>query len=342
MPASSADICLSDSQSRLLRCLADGRFCSGAELALRLGLTRAAVWKQVHGLESLGLTVYSVAGKGYRLAAPLELLDAAAIMEGLSAQARSHVAELHTHAVVDSTNAHLLRLGTVAEAGALVCLAEMQTAGRGRGGRHWVSPFGASIYLSLLWRFPEGPAALGGLSLAAGVAAVRALQRCGVEGVGLKWPNDLLWRGRKLGGVLIEVAGENHGPCRVVVGVGINGAVPEHAGAGIDQDWVDLAALCGGRPPSRNRLAALLIEELVDLLSRYSATGLKAYLPEWRRLNCVLDRPVAMHWADRCENGIARDVTDDGLLLLELPDGSRKPYASGEVRLRLTETTQGS
>lgn len=328
---------LSESQTRLLHCLADGRFCSGAVLAQRLGLCRAALGKQIHSLESLGLTVHSVAGKGYRLSVPLELLDHTAICDGLAQAVRSRIAELQLHGVLDSTNSYLLRQRNSPDASAVVCLAEMQTAGRGRSGRQWVSPFGTSIYLSILWRFAEGPVVLGGLSLAVGAAAVRALHRCGVDGVGLKWPNDLLWCGRKLGGVLIEVAGESHGPCRAVLGLGLNGALSAQAGAGIDQAWVDLAEICGGKPPSRNRLAALLIEELVDVISRYAETGLRPYLSEWRQLNCVLDQPVVMHMADRHETGIARDVTDDGLLLLEMPDGSRKAYAAGEVRLRMAE-----
>ncbi|TAN49337.1 MAG: bifunctional biotin--[acetyl-CoA-carboxylase] ligase/biotin operon repressor BirA [Methylococcaceae bacterium] len=317
---------------RLLRCLAEARFCSGPALAQRLGLTRAAVWKQIQSLKQLGLTVHSVAGKGYSLSAPLELLDDARIRDGLSEAVRSRIAGLQIHGVLDSTNDYLSRQAS--QDGALVCLAEMQTAGRGRQGRSWVSPFGASIYLSILWRFAEGPASLGGLSLAVGVAAVRALQRVGVEGVGLKWPNDLLWRGRKLGGVLIEVSGESHGPCRAVLGLGLNGALPAPAAAAIDQSWVDLQEICQGTPPSRNQLAAALIEACVALLADYAGHGLKAYLPAWRRLNCLQDQPVTVHFAQHQETGIARDVTDDGLLVLELPDGRRKAYAAGEVRLR--------
>lgn len=325
---------LSDTQMRLLRCLAEARFCSGPALAQRLGLTRTAVWKQVQSLKHLGLTVHSVAGKGYSLAMPLELLDEQRIRDGLSQAVRSRVADLQVYGVLDSTNDFLLRQPPSTTGGAWVCLAEMQTAGRGRQGRPWVSPFGASIYLSLLWRFAEGPATLGGLSLAVGVAAVRALRRVGVEGVGLKWPNDLLWRGRKLGGVLIEVNGESHGPCRAVLGLGLNGALPAQAATAIDQSWVDLQEVCDGAPPARNHLATALIEECVTLLADYADVGLKAYLPEWRSLNCLQDQPVVVHFAQHQEAGIARDVTDDGLLVLELPNGRRKAYAAGEVRLR--------
>jgi BirA family biotin operon repressor/biotin-[acetyl-CoA-carboxylase] ligase len=325
---------LSELQTRLLQRLADGRFYSGTELAQGEGLSRTAVWKHIAALEQqLGLTIHRVAGKGYRLAAPLELLERDSLWDSLAADTRQHLAGLHLHQRIDSTNAYLLRLRK-STPGGHACLAEMQTAGRGRSGRQWVSPFGASLYLSILWQF-EGPAVLGGLSLAAGVAVVRALNRLGISGVGLKWPNDLLWQGRKLGGILIEMAGESHGPCSVVLGVGLNGKLPATAGAGIDQAWVDLAEIGGGSSPPRQQLAALLIDALAELLSGYSQQGLAAYLPEWRRLNCILDQPVVLHLADRQEQGIARDVNDDGLLLLELADGSRKAYAAGEVRLRL-------
>lgn len=324
---------LSDTQIHLLRHLADGHFRSGADLAQRLGLTRAAVWKHIHALEGVGLHVHSVAGKGYRLAAPLDLLDRNTLQERIAPECWAQLTELQVHTLLDSTNAHLLRQGSAG----IACLAEAQNAGRGRSGRHWVSPFAASIYLSLSWHFAEGPAVLGGLSLAVGVAAARALSRCGIGEIGLKWPNDLLWRQRKLGGVLIEVVGESHGPCRVVVGVGINGAVPAQAGTAIDQSWVDLAEVTGGRPPSRNQLAAGLIEELVTLLRHYPEYGLQAHLPEWRRLNCVLDRPVTLHLAERSLPGVARDITEDGLLVLDLEDGTRKAFAGGEVRLRFRE-----
>lgn len=333
-----SDLPCSESQFRLLQCLADGQFHSGADLAERLGLTRAAVWKQMHGLESLGIAFHSVAGKGYKLVSALDLLDSDQILSGIAAKSARNIAALQVHPALDSTNAHLLRLPAVDPGKAIVCLAEMQTAGRGRQGRRWISPLGASIYLSLLWRFDEGPAALGGLSLAVGVAAVRALRRCGVEAIGLKWPNDLLWRNRKLGGVLIEVVGESHGPCRVVVGLGLNVSVPRRAGEQIDQDWVDLAEICSGRPPSRNLLSSLLVEEMVDLLCDYAEKGLTAYLPEWRGHNCVLNQPVRLQLVDRSETGVVRDVTEEGLLMLEHQDGSLKSYASGEVSLRLVDT----
>lgn len=138
---------------------------------------------------------------------------------------------------VDSTNEYLKRLAFGGARSGTACLAEWQTCGRGRRGREWVSPFGANVYLSLLWRFSEGTAALGALSLAAAVAVKRALDELAAGGVELKWPNDVQWHGRKLAGILLELGGEADGPCYVVAGVGINVAMPESRAADIGQPW---------------------------------------------------------------------------------------------------------
>ena len=113
----------------------------------------------------------------------------------------------------------------------MVCFAEHQSAGKGRRGRQWVSPFGSNIYMSILWRFQQdGIACTAGLSLAVGVAVIRALKTYGFNEVGLKWPNDIYCQGKKLGGILIEVSGEADGPCAVIIGLGLNLFLPEIQG----------------------------------------------------------------------------------------------------------------
>jgi BirA family biotin operon repressor/biotin-[acetyl-CoA-carboxylase] ligase len=319
--------------------MAEGRFHSGAELAEALGVSRTAVWKHLRALDELGLELRRVRGKGYRLAEPLELLDREMLLAGLSASARSCLAALEVHDELDSTNTHLMQTAREQGRHGLVCLAERQSAGRGRSGRNWVSPFAANLYLSLLWRFEEGHGAAAGISLAAGVAAARAARRCGLEGVGLKWPNDLLWRGRKLGGILVEVAGESHGPCSVVIGVGLNVHMPAASGIGIDQPWVDCREVAGRRV-SRNRLAAALLDELLPLLRDYPATGLAGHLPAWREHSCMLGRPVILHLGDARIHGVAEDVGADGLLHLRLENGERRSFASGEVHMRLIRESE--
>ena len=182
----------------LIRRLADGRFYSGQARADELGISRAGVWKRLNRLgEQLQLEIQAVPGRGYRLAEPLELLDREQILCVLEPKVAGALSDLHLHQRIGSTNSWLMEQAAAGAASGSVCLAEQQTEGRGRRGRTWASPFGANIYLSLLWRFSQAPAQLSGLSLAAGLAVLRALQRQGVQGPGLKWPNDLLWNGRR-------------------------------------------------------------------------------------------------------------------------------------------------
>ncbi len=229
-----------------------------------------------------------------------------------------------------------------------VCLAERQTAGRGRLGRRWVSPFGRNIYLSILWRYRLAPAQLGGLSLACGVAVAQALQQLGVQGIGLKWPNDVHWQRRKLAGLLLEVAGEAQGPSRVVVGVGINLGLRAADADAIDQPWVDLTEVCGGgasgrdapsraaccdNVPGRNQLAAALIDTLTAALSRYADAGLAPFLDQWRQLDAYRGEPVILIAGQQRIQGRYLGVDSQGNLQLGTAEGQRA-FAAGDLSLR--------
>lgn len=316
----------------LLRLLSDGRFHSGTELAGELGVSRTLVWKHIQELETLGLPISAVPGRGYRALFPLELLDNAAILGALVPEARALLAALEIHDEIDSTNTRLMRAPAGTPAGT-VCLAETQTAGRGRLGREWISPYGANVYLSLLWRF-EDPSRVAGLSLAVGTAVVRALAALGLREVGVKWPNDLLWGNRKLGGILLEVAGEAHGPCKVVIGLGLNRHIPESAGRAIDQAWTDLDRVAGPAAPPRNRLIAAILNELLPLLRDYPEQGLAPHLPDWRRHHRMQGKEATIRQGNTEFRGRIADVTDEGLLVLRGADGSHRQFASGDVQVR--------
>lgn len=318
----------------LLGHLADGRFHSGTELSGLLGVSRAAVWKHVRALEHLGLALSAIPGRGYRLHSAVDLLSAAAIREGLTAEATLLLGELDIHDVLDSTNSHLLRAATAGAVTGTVCLAEYQRAGRGRIGREWFSPFGANIYLSLLWRF-EAPTLVSGLSLAVGVAVVRALTHEGLPGIALKWPNDLLWGTAKLGGILLEVVGEAHGQCAVVIGLGLNRHLPESAATVIDQDWTDLSRAAHGQALPRNVLVASVLNELLPLLRDYPDQGLAPYLPEWRAAHAFAGGAATVHIGEARIEGDIVDVTNEGLLLFRDREGQLRQFASGDVRLRV-------
>lgn len=316
----------------ILTALGDGRFHSGEALAHTLGVSRTAVWKHLQALAEWGLDVHAVPGKGYRLAAPLELLRREAVLEALDHESRPLLAELEVHPQLGSTNTHLgTRLAALTSGHA--CLAEYQTAGRGRRGRSWVSPFGANIYLSLLWRFSLSPSSLGGLGLAVGVAVARALHEAGLQEIGLKWPNDILWRGRKLAGTLLEMSGEASGPVAVVIGIGLNVRMPAPAGAAIDQAWVDLETAVGGGV-SRNATAGLLLHHLLLTMRQYQTAGLAPFLEEWRRRDLIAGRTVHLQLANRTLTGVAQGVDHTGALLLR-DRGTVTSHTAGEVSVRL-------
>lgn len=317
---------------QLLRHLADGRFHSGEALAETLGVSRAAVWKQLKQLQQLpGIRFDAVRGRGYRLASPLSLLDEAGLREHAGESVR-HLADIELLSEIDSTNAYLMARSAPPPGRGHACIAEHQTAGRGRRGRRWVSGFGQNLTLSLAWTFDLPMAALSGLSLAAGVAVAEALRQAGVSGHGLKWPNDLYLDGRKLSGILVEASGESTGPTRVVIGVGINLAVDETSGGGIDQPWADLRDQLG-QPPPRNRIAGLLLQELVSTCLRYGEEGLAPFLTEWQRHDLHLGCEVTLRLGEQAIHGRYVGLAEDGALLLETPAG-RQAFQGGEVSLR--------
>ncbi|WP_367026591.1 biotin--[acetyl-CoA-carboxylase] ligase [Methylococcus sp. ANG] len=322
----------SPASRNLLALLADGGFHSGAAIAASTGCSRAGIWKRIEELRALGVEVHAVPGTGYRLAHPLELLDGETIAGALTGAAVETIGGIEIYAQLDSTNSHLMRRAVEGAPTGTVCLAERQTAGKGRIGRDWVSPLSGNVYLSLLWRF--GRAGFSGLSLAVGVAVVQALRAQGIADSALKWPNDILWSRRKLGGILIEVTGEDNGQYAVVIGIGINVNLPErHAGA-IDQDWVDLARIPGGSGVSRNRLIAGMLNELAPMLADYESTGLAPYLDEWRSYHGFDGAQASVQQGDWVRTGRIVGVSAEGLLMLACEDGKVREFASGDVRVR--------
>jgi BirA family biotin operon repressor/biotin-[acetyl-CoA-carboxylase] ligase len=316
---------------KLLRLLADGAWHSGTDLAAVLGVSRAAVWKQVRAVRELGAPVQAVRGRGYRLPGGHEPLDAAAIRARLSVPAS--LDRLEVLASVDSTSSYLLR---AADSECAACFAEHQTGGRGRRGRGWASPFGANLYFSLACALDPAPPAIGALSPAVGVALARVLHQWGADSVRVKWPNDLIAGGAKLGGILLEHRGEAAGGCRVVIGVGLNvGAAPGSA-EGVDRPTARLADLMGDLP-ERNRLAASLLDAVLRAVVDFRERGFAPFRAAWTDLD-------AMHGCDVwLENGAGPDseriaarvtgIAADGALLAEVAGEPRRFYA-GELSLR--------
>ncbi|MBS0557723.1 MAG: biotin--[acetyl-CoA-carboxylase] ligase [Proteobacteria bacterium] len=316
----------------LLSALRADRAVSGSDLAAQLGVTRAAVWKQIRGLRELGVAIDAAAGQGYRLAWPFEALDARAIRAELDPAMRRRLRGIAVHWQIDSTNSQLLSDAAAGAADLGVCIAEMQSAGRGRRGRAWLSPLGANVYFSLLKRFARGMDALAGLSLAVGVAVTQALEDCGASGLGLKWPNDVLVDGRKLAGILIEVGGEFLGPCHAVIGIGINLRLPPDFDSG--QPATDLVRVCAGAMPSRNRLVARLLVRLTAALDEFVDAGFTAFADRYARRDALAGKAVRVQAANGVNEGMAIGVDARGALCVRNADGV-VAYDSAEVSVRV-------
>ncbi len=323
---------ISDKQKKILTLLADGEFHSGTELAEIFGVSRSAICKQLKGLADLGLHHAAVSGKGYRLDKALELLTPSKINASLGEAHKALVSTLEIHDSLGSTNSYLVEHSHNNAASGFVCFAEHQTAGKGRRGRQWISPYGSNIYVSLLWRFQQGGIiGTAGLSLAIGVAVIRALKQHDINDVGLKWPNDIYSQGKKLGGILIEVSGEADGPCAAVIGLGLNLFLPEIQAQTITQAWTDLTSISGETPLPRNQLAGRVLKHILAIVNGFETVGIKAYLDEWRSYDCLKGHLATLFVGQQQIEGIVEGIDDNGLLMIKKPDGIIQAFASGEV-----------
>ena len=321
-------------RGELLRLLADGSLHSGEELAAKLVISRAAVWKQLQQLDEWGVGLDAQPGQGYRLATPLDLLDADAIRGALPLWSAGKLRQLEVHEELDSTSDRLLAVHDLPPGRFDACLAEFQRAGRGRRGRRWLAPFGSGLCLSVNWSFRDAPAALGALSLASGVAVLRALRRLGFHDLALKWPNDIVHGGKKLGGILIDLRGEAAGPAYVVVGVGINLRLPPAVKEALRAEGLEATDLAEiGSVPGRSFAVSVLINELALALEEFGIRGMSAFADEWQGADALANRPVRVLQGEQTLEGLARGVDAEGALLLDSGDGRRR-ILSGEVSVR--------
>jgi len=320
-------------QERLLNQLSDGELHSGTALGDSLAVSRAAVWKQIQALQSIGVEIQSENRHGYRLSAPVIFLDGQEISSKLSAEARQCLSGIERVWSCDSTNSELMRRLHDGTGSGVVLVAEHQTAGRGRRGKEWISPFGGSLYLSLLWSFSGGPMTLSGLGIVAGIAVAKAVNNHWLSGVRLKWPNDIYFQNRKLGGILIDLEGESEGPTNVVIGIGLNVDVSQYASSRIEQPWTSLAEQLDV-VPSRNEVAASILNEMVLLLELFEQRGLKSLMPEWEQLDLVRDHTVLLEMEGKTVTGVAKGIDHMGALQVE-SGGEVRRYFSGDLSLRL-------
>lgn len=320
-------------KEHLIKSLAAGSFVSGQLLGEQLNISRTAIAKHIKALTDIGLDIYSVTGKGYKLAQPLSLLDKDKIIKLLDKSCDSPLIEVHS--LIDSTNDYLMRrLPNQLNTGQ-VCLAEYQSAGRGRRGRQWISPFGSQIYMSMYWYLEDGLSAAMGLSLVTALAVSDAVKAHSDVQVQLKWPNDIYLDGVKLAGILIDLEGQALEPSHCVIGIGLNLHMPEESGKLIEQKWTDLQSH-SNIDIDRNALSAQLISCLRQRINQYQQHGLTPMLDEWHAHDAFLNKRVKLITGERITQGICRGVNNQGALLLEV-NGQVKPVYGGEVSLRMDE-----
>ena len=321
----------SDTKITIANILSDGEFHSGQALGELLGISRAAIANHIKSLSKLGLDIYSVTGRGYKLSNNLELLNADKIKQKIST-----AVNVEAFSIIDSTNEYLMnqiRTEQKLEDSHTV-VAECQTDGRGRRGRKWQSPFGSHLYFSQYRVLEDGLAAAAGLSLAVGIAVQRTCQSFVDLKVELKWPNDVLVDGKKLAGVLIEAEGQSDGQCHLVIGVGINFDMPQKQADEIDQPWTDLKTLAHIKP-DRNEFASIFIGQLSTVIDEYKLHRLHNLAKQWNELNAFADKEVEIISATKIKTGLCKGIDDTGALLLaSCDDGSIERIFGGEVSLR--------
>jgi BirA family transcriptional regulator, biotin operon repressor / biotin---[acetyl-CoA-carboxylase] ligase len=234
--------------------------------------------------------------------------------------------------VLPSTNTYLLERAKAHDKSVLICLAEKQTRGRGQFTRQWFSAAQRNICLSALWSYPLAPENRSGLSIIVAVAVVRALKKIGLtEGLGLKWPNDVQWHGKKLAGILIESCHQND----FIIGIGLNVAQSRAIKKKLSFTLTDLQEITGA-PIDRNQLTAYLIECLFDALQQFTRDHLQGFLKEWLTEDVALNQPVTVLQNEKKIQGIYRGIDPiSGALLLENRFGILQQYLSGEVSLRV-------
>ena len=315
------------SRTLIINRLADGEFCSGEALGEITGVSRSAIANHIKYLSTIGLDIFSVKGRGYKLAKPIQLLKQDKILSHASIIKAS---QLEVLSIIDSTNTLLKSKLERVDKGH-VCVAEAQTDGRGRRGRTWISPFGSSIYMSMAWSFAGGYQSMVGLSLLVGIGINRVLKKHGVDDCKLKWPNDVFYEGKKLAGVLVEVEGQVGSDASAVIGIGINVDLPSHVD-GIDQPFTDIFTAIGSEV-DRNVIVADLIDTLFEMLHLFEDKGLAPFIPEWETADLFYDQYVYLIAGSNQIHGISKGINESGALMLEC-NGKLTPHHGGEISVR--------
>lgn len=266
----------------------------------------------------------------------VECLDLERVLGGIDPAFRPLLDGIDYRFEHESTNRALLDAGPPPPGRMHAALAEYQSAGRGRHGRRWTMPPGAGIALSASWVFETRPDSLNALSLAAGAAVRRAVQSVTGIAIELKWPNDLLIDGGKLGGILVELAAGNASAVHVVIGVGLNVDVPAAVLAAASDYAAGARDLrgCGWDPVDRSALAGALLGRFAELFAGFADSGFAPYRQEWLAAHALNGRDVQLSSHGQTESGRVVGIEADGALILAMPGGEQRRVVSGEVSVR--------
>ena len=317
----------------ILDFLGDGEFHSGEDLANRYSVSRTAIWKQIKNLNALlPMEIKSISGKGYQIEYPISVLNKNKIISSLATDYQTQLGQIDVLLTCKSTNQYLLEMIDQSSVQNRLVVAEMQTEGRGRRGRQWVSPFASNVYMSLLWGLDISIAEMAGLSLVVAIGIAKAMQNMGIKNVKLKWPNDIYVNNKKLSGVLLELRGESNSLCHAVIGMGVNVNMPETFCDRIDQAWTDMQTVLNS-DVNRNEVVANILNELIPRLKEFNSEGFKNFMAEWKEYDLLEGKQINLiNHLDKTE-GIARGVDKYGALLLE-KEGKLESIFSGEVSVR--------
>jgi BirA family transcriptional regulator, biotin operon repressor / biotin---[acetyl-CoA-carboxylase] ligase len=315
---------------QLVVILSDGQFHSGEYLAEQLGVSRTAIWKLINKLQSWQIAIFAVRGKGYKIPDGLTLIDSEYLRRAVGEKAKL-LSEIKVLPTVDSTSSYMTQWWKEQPGVGKICISEHQTAGRGRKGRKWVSPFGANLYFSIGLSLPMGLSALGGLSLAVGIGLTKLLNQYTDRKVSLKWPNDILVDGRKLAGILVEASGDSTDNSFLNIGIGINWAMDDQEEQ-IDQPWANLKSVLAIEI-DRNQLLTNILLEIDQLLDRYIEQGFQGFRRDWAEQSAFYGRPIVLHTRNGMVSGVETGVDRSGAIIIKTSEGDKSFY-SGEVSLR--------
>ena len=319
---------------KIIDVLADGKFHSGEILANQFKVSRVSIWNAISEAEQFGIEIHSVRGKGYKLTHAVELLDESSIKRAIGEQANFFNIEVMD--ITTSTNSVMMQRASEGLPHASCIATNIQTAGKGRRGRKWVSELGENLTFSFLWRFNQGAAMLSGLSLVVGIALIRTFKQLGINQALLKWPNDVLIfhekAYKKLAGILIELQGDMDGQSLAVIGIGINLNISKKQIKKIDQPAIDLQTITQ-ESMNPNNLIALTIKELARVLSEFELNGFSSLKEEWVTSHAFHEKVISLTKGDG-QNVIGKviDISDEGSLILQTNQGQQN-FSSGEVVL---------